>query len=160
MVNWLTEHLTLPYLLVFIIGLLLGYGINWWVCRRKAKKDPANAKEPKRDGFITIVGFIIIITMVWIMVSVDQARNCAIRLNTSLQVEITAGKMEREAFQNAIAQQQLLPVDVRDLPENDPVKRAAMKPIEDYYFSETLKAKKIREENAAAAESARKACGT
>jgi hypothetical protein len=67
--------------------------------------------------------------------------------------------MEREAFQNAVAAQQTLPKEIQDLPQQDPVKKAAMKPIEDQYFSEVAKAKKIRSENAGARNAAQRACG-
>lgn len=159
MLNWLAAHITLPYVLVFVVGLLVGYAINWYVCYRRNKK-AGGPMATKRDGFNTIVGIIIILAMVWIMVSTQQARNCAITLNRSLQVEVTAGKMEREAFQNAVAQQQSLSPAVRDLDNADPVKKAAMKPIEDKYFSEVAKAKKIRDDNKAATDAATKACGT
>jgi hypothetical protein len=159
MLNWLAAHITLPYILVFIVGLLAGYAINWYMCYRKFKKQ-GKVMTSKRDGFNIIVGVVIILAMVWIMVSTQQARNCAITLNKSLSVEITAGKMEREAFQNAIAMQQKLPKDIQDLPDNDPAKKAAMQPIQDFYFGEVNKAKKIREDNKAATDAAQKACGT
>jgi hypothetical protein len=94
------------------------------------------------------------------MVSTDQARSCAITLNTSLQVEIVAGKMEREAFQNGVVQQQSLPQEIQDLPQNDPAKKAAMKPIEDAYFKRVAEAKKLRDDNAGQQAAARRACGS
>lgn len=157
MMSELIDRITLDRVLILIFGMALGLALGYlvdWHARRKGK--PVRRQSPL-NIFAAIV---ILLTMVWIMVSTQQARNCAINLNTSLQVEITAGKMEREAFQNAIAAQQLLPKDVQDLPQTDPAKKAAMKPIEDAYFDQVAKAKKLRADNAGKQAEARRACGS
>jgi hypothetical protein len=157
MAEWIQRTLTFGVVMGFIIGLFAGQIANWAQYRYRLKKNPD--KVVKRSNWEAVIGIMVAITLVWIMVSTQQARNCAITLNTSLEVEITAGKMEREAFQNAVAAQQTLPKEIQDLPQQDPVKKAAMKPIEDQYFSEVAKAKKIRSENAGARNAAQRACG-
>jgi predicted PurR-regulated permease PerM len=156
MLNWLTHIITLPRILAFVLGMIASQVIGWYVNRKRMQR----GLPCKSSGTNTVVGVVIVLAMVWIMVATQQARNCALTLNKSLSVEITAGKMEREAFQNAVAMQQNLPPDVRDLDNNDPAKKAAMKPIEDFYFSEVAKATKIRNDNKAATDAAQKACGT
>lgn len=155
--NHLLERITLDRVLILIVGMALGLALGYLVDWHAKKKGKPVRRQSPLNVFAAIV---ILLTMVWIMVSTNQARQCAINLNTSLQVEITAGKMEREAFQNAVTQQQLLPKEIQELPQTDPAKVAAMKPIEDYYFGEIAKAKKLREDNAGKQAAARRACGS
>lgn len=159
MINWLVQHLTLPYVLTLVVGLLLGYGINWFVCWRKFKNDPT-AGRAGRDGFTTIVGLIIVIAMVWIMVSVTQARNCAIQLNVSTSAETAAAKIERDAFEGAIAKSLAAPAEIRALPQNDPAYQAYMKPIQTEYLTALAKANDMRKRNETVQSAAAKACGT
>lgn len=159
MFHWLTENLTLAYILVGCTGLLLGYGINWFVCWRKYKADPT-ATRIKGDGFVYIVGLIVILAMVWIMVSVDQARSCSIRLAVSQSNENAANKLERDAFQTAITKSLAVPADLRNLPQNDPRLRAYTDPITAEYTSQVATANKMRADNQANAAAAARACGT
>jgi hypothetical protein len=160
MFNWLSENITLPYVLVLVAGLLLGYGINWGVCAWQERRHPGETVRVKRDGFITLVGIIIIIAMTWIMVSVDQARNCSIRLAVSQANENAANKMERDAFQLAITKSLSIPPELRGLPQNDPALRAYTDPITQEYQSKVGEANKLRQDNQDNASRAAKACGT
>lgn len=157
MLNWLAAHITLPYVLTLTIGLLLGYCINWYVCYRKVKK--TGQQMTRRDGFTTIVGIIIVIAMVWIMVSTQQARNCAINLNVAVVAEQKAATLERNGFQNAIQQSLSLPPDVLALPQNDPRRKALTDPITAEYLKQVAEANKIRENGKDEQDAARKACG-
>lgn len=157
MAEWIQHTLTFGVLMGFIIGLFAGQLANWIQYRYRMKKNPE--KVVKRSSWEAVIGVMVAVTLVWIMISTQQARNCAITLNTSLGVEIVAGKMEREAFQNAVATQQTLPKEIQDLPANDPAKKAAMKPIEDSYFKQVAAAAKIRNDNAGAKDAAQRACG-
>ena len=156
--NWLTEFLTFRVVIAFILGILAGQLANWLNYRWRLRKHPDTVV--KRSYWETVIAVTSIVVLVWIMVTTQQARDCALTLNRSLEVEIAAGKIEREAFQNAIGMQQKLSPEIQALPNNDPAKRAAVKPIEDYYFGETAKAAKLREDNAGAQAQAREACGT
>jgi predicted PurR-regulated permease PerM len=158
MFNWIVEHVTLPYVLTLVAGLLLGYGINWFVCRRKARK--LGVSVPKSDGLLVIVSLIIVIAMVWIMVSVQQARNCSIRLAVSTSQEEAANKVERDAFQQAITESLKIPPDVLSLDQNDPARKAYTDPIQARYLAGVSKANDMRQRNRAVEEDARKACGT
>lgn len=159
MFHWLTENLTLAYVLVLCSGLLIGYGINWFVSWRKFKNDPT-ATSIKGDGFIYVVGIIAIIGLVWIMVSVDQARSCSIRLAVSQSNENAANKIERDAFQTAITKSLAIPPDLRNLPQNDPRLKAYTDPITAEYTSQVATANRMRADNQANAAAAAKACGT
>lgn len=159
MFNWLSEHATLPYIFTLVVGLLLGYGINWFVCYRKFKRTPG-ATSIKGDGFVYIVGLIIILAMTWVMVSTDQARNCSVRLAVSQANENAANKMERDAFQVAITKSLAIPAELRALPQNDPAVRAYTDPITAEYRSKVDDANRMRQENQDNAARAAKACGT
>lgn len=153
----LIDHITLPYVLTLIAGLILGASLGYladWIQRKRGK--PAT----RQSAVVPVAALVITLTMMWIMVSTGQARECAITLNRSLQVEIVAGKMEREAFQNAVVAQQSLPKDIQDLPENDPAKKAATKPLRDTYFAQIAAAKKLRDDNAGRQAAAQRACGS
>jgi hypothetical protein len=159
MFNWLVAHVTLPYVFTLIIGLLLGYGINWFVCARKVRKNPDHPIVVKGDGLVTVVSLVIIIAVSWVMISVTQARNCAIRLNVSTSAETAAAKVERDGFQKAIVDSLSVPAEVRALPQNDPVYQQYMRPIQQEYLAQVAKANDLREHNKAVQDEARKACG-
>lgn len=159
MFNWLVEHATLPYVFTLCFGLLLGYGINWFVCYLKFRRHPG-AANIKGDGLTTIVSLVILIAMSWVMISVAQARNCAIRLNVSTSAETAAAKVERDGFQQAITKSLAIPPDLRNLPQNDPALQAYTKPIQDEYLKQVAKANDMRERNKAEQEAAQRACGT
>lgn len=159
MFNWLVEHATLPYVFTLCVGLLLGYGINWLVCYRKFRKNP-DAQVVKGDGLVTIVSLVILIAMSWVMISVTQARNCAIRLNVSTSAETAAAKVERDSFQVAITKSLAIPPDLRNLPQNDPALQAYTKPIQDEYLKQVAKANAMRAQNQAVQSEAQKACGS
>src|SRR3954462_6071408 len=152
MFNWMVEHVTLPYVFVLCAGLLIGYGINWFVCSRKQDRPGV-----KSDGLVTVISLIILIAMTWVMISVNQARSCAIRLNVSTSSETAAAKVERDAFQHAIVKSLGAPPNIRDLPQNDPARVAYMKPITDEYLGQVAKANEMREHNKAVQEAAQKA---
>lgn len=156
--NWLVHFLTFRVVLAFIVGIITGQFVNWLNYRWRMKKNPGTVV--RRSYWEAVIGLTAVVVLVWIMVATQQARNCALTLNTSLQVEINAGKIEREAFQNAVAMQQKLPPEIQSLPNDDPAKKAATKPIEDYYFGEVARAKQMREDNKGAQDAAREACGT
>jgi predicted PurR-regulated permease PerM len=158
MLNWLAAHITLPYILVFVAGLLAGYAINWYMCYLKFKK-LGTPMTSRRNGFTTIVGIIIVITMVWIMVSTQQARNCAINLNVAVVAEQKAATLERNGFQNAIQQSLSLPPDILALPQNDPRRKALTDPITAEYLKQVAEANKLRENGKDEQNAARKACG-
>lgn len=158
MLNWLAAHITLPYVLTLVTGMLIGYGINWYVCYREAKKT-GEPMATKRDGFTTIVGLIIIIAMVWIMVSTQQARNCAINLNVAVVAEQDAATLERNGFQKAIDESLSLPPDIQALPQNDPRRKSMTDPITAEYMKKVAQANKIRQDSRGAQTAARKACG-
>jgi predicted PurR-regulated permease PerM len=155
--NWLLHTLTFPVMMAFIIGMLAGQIANWVQYRMRLRKDPS--KVVKRSSWEVVISLMAIVVLAWIMVSTNQARNCAITLNKSLSVEIQAGKTEREAFQSAITQSLQLPPDIQALPNNDPVKQAATKPITDKYLAAVAEANKLRTDNQGAQDAAKKACG-
>lgn len=159
MFNWLVEHVTLAYVFVLCSGLLLGYGINWYVCWLKFRRNP-DSRVVKGDGLVTIVSLVILIAMSWVMISVTQARNCAIRLNVSTSAETAAAKVERDAFQVAITKSLAVPAEIKSLPQSDPEYRRVMQPIQDEYLAGVAKANDMREHNKAVQAEAQKACGT
>lgn len=151
--NRFPENVTLAYVFVFCAGLLLGYAINWVVNKRRGA-------AAKRDGFLTVVGVVIIVAMGWIMVSTNQARNCALRLNNSLSVEQAIAKEERDAFAAAIAQSLSVDPAIAALPQSDPRRKAVFDPITSQYLASTDKARQERQANQGVADEARRACGT
>ncbi|UOW93099.1 hypothetical protein SEA_NOSHOW_31 [Mycobacterium phage NoShow] len=157
MTEWISETITFPVVLAFVLGIFAGQFANWCNYRRRMKKHPETVV--KRSYWEAVIGVLVTVVLVWIMVSTNTARNCALTLNTSLTVEITAGKMEREAFQNAITQSLSLPPEIQNLPNNDPKKIAVTKPITDAYLAKVAEARKIREDNAGVRDAAQRACG-
>jgi predicted PurR-regulated permease PerM len=157
MMDWLTENLTFGVVIAFVVGIFAGQLVNWLQYRYRMKKNPE--KVVKRSSWEAVIGVMVAVVLVWIMVSTNSARTCALTLNSSLTVEITAGKMEREAFQNAITQSLSLPEDIQSLPQEDPRRVAATKPITDQYLAKSAEARKIREDNAGVRDAAQRACG-
>lgn len=158
MINWILEHFTLPYVLVFVGGLLLGYAINWFKWSRKCKK--LGKEVPRRDGFLTVVGVVIIVAMVWIMVSVGQARNCALQLNNTISIEQAISKQERDALRALIFSAVSPPPEIADLANDDPARIAWGRQLGAQYITTTQDAAQQREANQAAQDEARRACGT
>lgn len=155
MFNWLIEVITFPRILAFILGMIFCQLIGWYVDRRRVKKGlPA-----KSSGANAVIGTVIILTMVWIMVSTQQARNCAINLNVAVAAEQDAATLERNGFQQAITESLSLPPDIQALPTNDPRRKALTDPITAEYMKKVNAANKIREASQDDQEAARKACG-
>ena len=151
------EIITFKVVVSFTIGILCGQIGNWLNYRWRKHKRPDTVVQ--RNFWEAVVGIVTVVVLIWIMIATQQARNCAITLNTTLQVEITAGRMEREAFQTAVVQRQNLPQDLRGLPDSDPRKAIVLKPIEEAYFKKIAIATKLREDNKEVRESAQRACG-
>lgn len=141
MLSRIAEFVTLARVLCVVFGLLLGELIRFLINRHRIK----TGLTPKASTFNSVVGVIIIIAMVWIMVATQQARNCAITLNTSVA-------NEQRAFQTAITKSLAIPSELRVLPQNDPRVRAYMDPIQQEYLAQ-------REANVVNQEAASKACG-
>lgn len=155
MLNWIIDAITLPRIIAFVLGLLAGQLISCVVSQHRRR----TGREPTKSTLNNVVGVVIIVAMVWIMIATQQARNCALTLNKSLQVEITAGKMERESFQNAITKSLTLPKEIQDLDQQDPRRKAFTDPIRDQYLAEQKRAAKLREDNQVTQQKAQKACG-
>ena len=155
--TWLTEHLTLPYLLTLIVGIILGVSIgyvtDYW--RRRHGK-PVERQSP----IVVVASLVIILAMVWIMVSTQQARNCAITLNVAVSNEQGFAKIERDAFAKAIQQSQAVPADIQALPQNDPRRKAYMDPITAEYMASMKQASDGRARNVDKQQAAQRACGT
>lgn len=152
----LIDHITLPYVLTLIAGLILGAGLGYladWVQRKRGK--PAT----RQSAVVPVASLVIILTMVWIMVSTNQARQCAINLNVAVAREQAIAKIERDSFAKAIVQSQAVDPDIQALPQNDPARKAVMDPITKEYLAKQAEAAKMREDNAALNDAARRACG-
>lgn len=157
MTTWVLEHITLPYILTLIAGMFLGAGIGCvvdWTRRRHGK--PVTRQSP----LIALVSVVILVTMGWIMLSTQQARNCAINLNVAVAQEQIIAKVERDALARGIGASQAVPAEIRDLPQSDPRRRAVMDPITNEYLAQQAKAAKMREDNRGNQERAQRACGT
>lgn len=157
MTELLLEHLTLPYVLTLIAGLVLGVALGYvvdWVQRKRGK--PARRQSP----VVVVAGLVIVLTMVWIMVSTNQARQCAINLNVAVAREQAIAKIERDSFAKAIIQSQSVDPAIADLPQSDPVRKAVFDPITQEYLDQQAKAAKMREDNAVNRDAAQRACGT
>lgn len=155
--NWLLEHVTLSYILTLIVGLVLGVGLGYavdWIERKRGK--PARRQSP----VVAVASVVIVLAMVWIMVSTQQARNCAINLNVAVAQEQVIAKIERDSFARAIVQSQAVPAEIQDLPKNDPARKAVMDPITNEYLAQQAKANQMRNDNRANQEAAQRACGT
>jgi predicted PurR-regulated permease PerM len=156
--NWLTHTLTFPVVLAFVIGILAGQTANWIQYRMRLRRDPT--KVVKRSSWEAVISLLAVVVLVWIMVATNQARNCSIRLAVSQANENAAGKLERDAFQTAITKSLALSPEIQALPNNDPAKIAATKPITDEYLATEKRANDMRTSNAANVAAANKACGT
>lgn len=153
MFNWFLENVTLPYVLVFAGGLLFGYFINWYKYARQDKP------MKRRDGFVTVVGLIVVIAMAWIMISVGQARECALRLNNSVSTEQAIAKIERDALTQVFFEAANPPDAIAALPQDDPARKAWGKQLGTEYFTKVQEAARERDANKAVQDAARKACG-
>ena len=157
MAEWIQDTLTFKVVIGFIIGLLAGQLANWAQYRYRLMKDPS--KVVKRSSWEAVIGIMAVITLVWIMVSTQQARNCAIALNVAVGQEQVIAKIERDSFAKAVTQSMAVPAEIQALPQNDPVYKKYMDPIRDEYLASTMKAREMREANQANQEAAEKACG-
>jgi predicted PurR-regulated permease PerM len=154
--NWITEHVTLPYILTLIAGMILGLGLGYLVDYVRAKR----GKPVTRQSAVnTVAALVIVLAMVWIMVSTQQARNCAITLNVAVGQEQIIAKIERDAFAKAITASQGVPPAIAALPQNDPARRAYFDPITAEYLDSMGKAAQMRENNHGKQEAAARACG-
>ena len=153
--NWIVEHVTLPYVLTLIAGMCLGVALGMLSdhLRRRAGK-PVRRQSP----MIALASAVIVLAMIWIMVSVAQARNCALNLNVAVAQEQVIAKIERDSFAKAIVQSQAVPSEIQDLPRDDPRRNAVMDPITNEYLAQQAKAAKMREENAGLNAEAQRAC--
>jgi hypothetical protein len=155
MIDAIAEVITLPRIFSFCLGMLAGQGISWGVNRWRVK----NGKEPSPSTFNAVVGVVIIAAMVWIMVATQQARNCALDLNVAVSNEQEIDAIERNAFQNAIADSLRLPAEIRNLPNNDPRRKAVTDPIQERYLVEVARAQQMRKDNQAIQDKAHDSCG-
>lgn len=154
--NWILEHVTLPYIITLVVGMLLGVGIGYLVDYVRVRR----GKPVERQSALnTIAAVVIILTMIWIMISTNQARNCAITLNVAVARDQAISKMERDAFAKAILASQAVPQEIQNLPQNDPARKAVMDPIVNEYLATTAKAAELRKENQANQDAAQRACG-
>ena len=154
--NWIVEHVTLPYVLTLIAGMCLGVALGMLSdhLRRRAGK-PVRRQSP----MIALASAVIVLAMIWIMVSVAQARNCALNLNVAVAQEQVIAKIERDSFAKAInPQSQAVPSEIQDLPRDDPRRKAVMDPITNEYLAQQAKSAKMREENAGLNAEAQRAC--
>lgn len=149
MFNWLMEIITLPRIIAFILGMAFCQLIGWYVDRRRVKQ----GKPPKASSVNAVIGTVIVLTMVWIMVSTQQARNCALTVNTSVTEAQRIDGISNDSFQNAIKES--LPYS--QLPDDE--RRRLTQPITDKYLATQAEVAKMREANRANQEAARKACG-
>lgn len=155
--NWITQHVTLPYVLTLIVGMLVGLGLGYLVDYVRVKR----GQPVRRQSAVnTVAAIVIMLAMVWIMVSTQQARNCAINLNVAVANEQGYAKIERDAFALAIQRSQAAPPDLAALPQNDPRRKAYFDPITADYLTAMGKAAAGRAENVKNQEAAQRACGT
>lgn len=156
MLVWLTQIITLARIVAFVLGSIVTLIAFMVVDRKRAKAGKAKSSTAYVN---VVVGTVIIVTMFFIMVSTQQARNCAINLNISVAREQSAAKIERDSFQTAITESLALPPEILALPQNDPVRKAATDPITNQYLTALAQANKMRADNQSLNEAARKACG-
>lgn len=155
--NWILEHVTLPYILTLIAGMILGLGIGYLVDYVRAKR----GKPVQRQSALnTVAAVVIILAMVWIMLSTQQARNCAINLNVAVGQEQIVAKIERDAFAKAIVASQSVSPEIQSLPLNDPARKAVFDPITAEYLGQMKKASDLRAASVGKGEAAARACGT
>jgi hypothetical protein len=151
--NWLQNFLTFDVMWSFLGGIIIGNTIMWLLIRK------SNTVALKRFPFQAIVTVVAIVVLVYIMVSTNQARECAIRLNVSVSTEQDIAKIERDALATAIIESQSVPAEIQALPQNDPVRKKYMDPITARYLAATKSAADKRAANQSVREAAQRACG-
>lgn len=154
----MTHVITLSTVLAFVLGVLAGQFINWVQYRWRVKKHPDTVV--KRSYWEPVIAVMVVVVLVWIMVSTNQARNCAVRLNNSISNEQAISKIERDALENLLFQAISPPPDIANLPADDPRKQAWGRQLGTQYVGQVQAAAKQRGENQAVADEARKACGS
>jgi hypothetical protein len=155
MFNWLIEVVSLPRIVAFILGMMVCELIGLFINKRRAKK----GLPVKQSSFNVVVGVVVILTLLWIMITTQQARNCAININVSVTREQEASTIERNSFQGAIQKSLSLPPDIQALPTNDPRRKALTDPITADYLRQLAAANEIRRSNQDAVDKAKEACG-
>lgn len=156
--NTLSHYFTLPIILAYMGGIVTGQVVQWAIVRHYAKKD-SNSMKVRKFPYQAIVFVIVLCTLGYIMVSTNEARQCAIKLNVSVSVEQDIAKIERDALANAIIASQAAPAEIRDLPQSDPARKAIFDPITERYLSEMKRASDLRTANQAKRADAENACG-
>jgi predicted PurR-regulated permease PerM len=155
MLNWLAEVITLPRVIAFVLGMIVCEIIGLYINKRRVRKGlPA-----KQSTFNVVIGVVVILTLLWIMITTQQARNCAININISVSREQEAATIERNSFQHAIQESLSLPPEIQALPTNDPRRKALTDPITAEYLKQLSIANEVRKNNQAALDKARKSCG-
>jgi hypothetical protein len=153
-----THVVTIATVLAFIAGLMSGQLVNWVQYRWRIKKHPETVV--KRSYWEPVIAVMVVVVLVWIMVSTNQARNCAVQLNNSISNEQAISKIERDALENLLFQAISPPPDIANLPQDDPRKQAWGKELGSQYITQVQTAARKRGENQVLADQARKACGT
>lgn len=151
------QHITLSLVLAYIAGIMSGQFANWLQYRWRMKKNPGSVV--KRSYWEPVIGVMVAAVLVWIMVSTNQARNCAVQLNNSISNEQAIAKVERDALETLLFQAISPPPDIATLPQEDPRKQEWGKQLGTQYITAIQAAAKKRGENQALADAARKACG-
>lgn len=152
----LNEILTLPMASAFVGGATVGQIITWLIARRKQQKDIMTGR---RFPYQAVVMVMVLATLVYIMYSTQQARNCALRLNLSLSTEQSISKTERDALQNLLFAAINPPPDIVDLPQTDPARIAWGQKLGQQYLATVQSAAQKRVDNIKVADDARQACG-
>lgn len=153
--NWLEHFLTLQVCLSFVGGAVLGNVIMWKFIKGKG----SNGMAGKRFPFQAIVLVMVVVVLVYIMVTTQQARNCALRLNVSLGTEQSIAKTERDALQNLLFAAINPPPNVRDLAQDDPARIAWGQQLGQQYLATVQSMAQKRADNVKVADDARQACG-
>lgn len=153
----MTQLFTLPVILSFIGGVFAGQFVNWLQYRWRIRKDPTHVV--KRSHWESVIAVLIVVVLVWIMYTTQQARNCALRLNNSISEEQRLSKIERDALQNLIFAAVQPPPDIAVLPQDDPRKKEWGQQLGAQYVAVVQDAARQRVANQAAQNEARQACG-
>jgi hypothetical protein len=113
----------------------------------------------KRFPYQFVTWVLVLATLVYIMYSTQQARNCALRLNVSLGTEQAIAKIERDALQNLLFAAINPPPDIAPLPPQDPARVAWGQKLGQQYLATIQSAAQQRVANVKVADDARQACG-
>lgn len=153
------DVITLPVVIAFAIGGLLGWGASWVTDHFKDKRDPENAPKRSVQRLKVLAGVVFTSVMLFITVSTNQSWYCARETSQILQEEQRLATVERNALAELFTAAIQPPPDIAALPQEDPKRKAWGVNLGNKYLATTKQVAAERAANEERRSQSQSACG-